>query len=502
MNLLPTPLPASHSPETARILLVDPVEASRNALARRLASIGFLVETAADGVEGAAAALGNPPAVIIADLWMPGVSGIQLCRLLRSEVATLGVPVLLRGEEENRRNRFWAERAGAFALLGKGRMGELVRVLRRAIDNAPARYDFFLQLAGTADVRDRIARHLDAALFESVIAAEIRALASSDSTAHLFDLLSQLLSQIHCYRWLALRAPASGFLGLHHREGEGEQALAEARSALGAGDDEAFLLEDEDPAGGAPEGPPVVRAVTFGGRELGVLALGPRAEDADEAAALATSVARELGGALRMTTLVEETQRLAATDALTGLANRRSFLDWAGRELARIERHGGGIAMAILDVDHFKSVNDRHGHGAGDRVLRTVARTVRDELRTSDLAARWGGEELVLALPGGTIEGGLVAAERVRAAIAAATTPLDGGPALAVTASIGVALRHPGESLEALLERADAAMYVAKKGGRNRVVAADPPAPAPAPEVARRFTSATGLSAVSVVPSC
>jgi two-component system cell cycle response regulator len=481
---------------SGRLLLVDPVESSRSAMAARLRSLGFEVDSAEDGVEGAAMALRNPPVAIIADLWMPGVSGIQLCRLLRAESATSATPVVLRGDEDDRRNRFWAEHSGAFALVGKGRVGELVRVLRRAIATAPALDGFFLQLAGSTAIRDRIARHLDAALFESVIAAEIRALSICDTTRQVFDLLSQFLSQIQAYRWLGLRVDASGFFGVHHRAGTDGAALVEAREVLDCALDPAFVLEDDDPSR-APDGPdPLVEPIVFGGRTVGVLALAPERKCGVEVADLVRVVARELGGPLRMTHLVEETQKLAATDGLTRLMNRRAFVEWADREVARIERYEGSLAVALLDVDHFKLGNDRHGHGNGDRVLAHVARVVSDQLRAGDVAARWGGEEIVLAFPGASIEGARVAVERVRSAIAACETPVDGEAPIRVTASIGVASRRGDESLDALIERADAALYAAKRAGRDRVVSAEPaPEPARAPRE-RRVTSITGLAAV------
>src|SRR5260221_9024179 len=154
-----------------RILLVDVSDESREVLVRRLSAQGYAVETAADPATGADMALSAPPAVLIADLWMPSISGVQLCRLLRAEPATAEVPVILRGAADDPRSRFWAERAGAAAYVAKGRMGELVRVLAKAVESAPKSDGFFMQLSGgSIDVRDRIARHLDAALFESVIA--------------------------------------------------------------------------------------------------------------------------------------------------------------------------------------------------------------------------------------------------------------------------------------------------------------------------------------------
>lgn len=472
-----------------RIVLVDASDDAREQLARRLSSLGFLVETASNGVEGAALALASPPAAVIADLWMPGVSGIQLCRLLRSEVATVDVPVLLRGDEDDRRNRFWAERAGAVAFLGKGRIGELVRVMRRAIASAPPRDDFFLQLGAEIDIRDRIARHLDAALFESVVASEVRALGSCDSPTRLFDLLSQFLSQIHPYRWLALEMPGCEFLGLHRNSSAGDAPLDEVRELLELPDAEAFVLEDEDAVGGPPVCAAFQARVEIGGRVIGRVALAPARAGDSEVGTLVRILARELGGPLRMVSLVEETRKLAATDPLTRLMNRRAFLGWAEQELVRVDRFGGPVSLGILDVDRFKAINDRWGHGAGDQVLVAVADAVRCALRRADVVARWGGEEIVFLLPGTPLEGASLVADRVRTAVSERRIVYRASAAqqiLTATASFGVAERHDRESIESLIERADAAMYRAKQGGRDRVEIDDSPSLASIPRAVGR----------------
>ncbi|HYP86714.1 MAG TPA: response regulator, partial [Polyangiaceae bacterium] len=173
-------------------------------LAERLRLQGFSVIECSDGAEGAVLALEDPPSAVVADLTMPSISGVQLCRLLGSEVGTRGVPVILRGEE-GRRNHFWAEQAGAFAYVPKGRMGELVRALRKSMVEQPNDDNFFIVSSTEGlDVRERIATHLDAALFDSVIAAEVRRLGTSESFDRLCDLLSQFVSQVTTYRWIAV----------------------------------------------------------------------------------------------------------------------------------------------------------------------------------------------------------------------------------------------------------------------------------------------------------
>src|SRR3954463_14344141 len=150
------------------VIVIEPAEVNRERLAERLRMQGFQVITAPGPPEGAHLALSSPPTAVVADLWMPGISGVQLCRLLRAEPATENVPVVLRGPD-GQRNRFWAERAGAAAYVVKGHMGDLVRTLSRAIAAAPGGDSFFTDLGqADIDIRDRIASYLDNALFESV----------------------------------------------------------------------------------------------------------------------------------------------------------------------------------------------------------------------------------------------------------------------------------------------------------------------------------------------
>jgi CheY-like chemotaxis protein len=218
------------------VLLIDPSDAGRAVLAERIRLQGFSVRESKDGADGAIQALEEPPAAVVADLSMPSISGVQLCRLLRSEAGTAKIPVILRGAE-GRRNRFWAEQAGAFAYVVKGRMGELVRALRRAIEHNPPeeRASFAVHTTEGLDVRDRIATHLDAALFESVIAAEVRRLGTSESFDRLVDLLSQFVSQVTTYRWMSVLRNEPLGLGIHSNASCRGAALEEARSALGIG---------------------------------------------------------------------------------------------------------------------------------------------------------------------------------------------------------------------------------------------------------------------------
>lgn len=159
----------------------------------------------------------------------------------------------------------------------------------------------------------------------------------------------------------------------------------------------------------------------------------------------------------------------AGVDALTGLANRRQLEERTAVLYSASRRHHIGIAVMMIDIDHFKGVNDRFGHQTGDRVLQIVANCVRKCLRTEDVGARWGGEEFVIVLPFVSLAGAAQAAERLRSLIASTEIRVDGEAVMSVTVSIGVAAEVDDVDPAELLALADIALYRAKDAGRNRV---------------------------------
>ena len=190
---------------------------------------------------------------------------------------------------------------------------------------------------------------------------------------------------------------------------------------------------------------------------LSVYAAGMRARLAESRRKLAESM--------------EQIQQLVSHDELTKTLNRRALMARLEQERARAERSGQRFSVALLDLDRFKAVNDTHGHGVGDAVLREFARTVHDTMRETDVFGRYGGEEFMMILTTSTPGAAEEALERIRAAVQAR----DWGaiaPGLAVTVSAGVTGWRPGETVAQTLNRADASLYEAKHGGRNRVRAA------------------------------
>ncbi|MGA3221775.1 MAG: GGDEF domain-containing protein, partial [Acidimicrobiales bacterium] len=179
--------------------------------------------------------------------------------------------------------------------------------------------------------------------------------------------------------------------------------------------------------------------------------------------------------ALRNADLKAEVARLAASDPLTGLANRRALTTALAREVARSVRTKEPLSLAILDIDFFKKINDTYGHVAGDDVLREVADAMATSVRDVDLVARYGGEEFAIVLPTCPSDGALIVVERVRAAVAALATVAK----VTVSAGIATATGAGTADAERLMADADEALYASKRAGRDRATLAPPPPPPP-----------------------
>jgi len=453
-----------------RVLLVDDSAAVRRLLADRFAQHGYEVTGVGDAMSAAECALSEPPDFVVTDLWMPGVSGVQLCRLLKAERRTAHVPVILITGESQRRSRFWARTAGAVAYVAKNDPAALFDTLERLTAEFPPRARVSIAPVSRAPAEHRLLQRLDAALFESVVAGEVRALAHEEGEAEsVFRGLVKLTSDVAEYRWLAVKVESTRRIFIHTRESQKVEAEAEARAALSVAPDveASFVIDDRAVPGHANA--PVVAEVRAGDRAMGTIALGPSERGASrDDRELVSIVAAELGGPLRVVSLVEHSQRIARSDPLTGLLNRRAFAESMLRSLGCFERYAVATSVLLLDIDHFKRVNDTLGHDAGDAVLVAIGEVLAGVARKTDVVARWGGEEFVVGLSHTGAAGAMIAAERARRAIMDRKIQLPGARDVTVTASVGVATAVDGERLDALIARADHAMYLAKSRGRNR----------------------------------
>jgi diguanylate cyclase (GGDEF)-like protein len=211
----------------------------------------------------------------------------------------------------------------------------------------------------------------------------------------------------------------------------------------------------------------------YQGELIGVLAVGEMGtttrQFAESDAFLLDLFAAHTASAVHNTRLFETVQRLATTDSLTGVHNRRRLFELGEQELARSKRFGHPLAAIMLDIDHFKRVNDTYGHALGDQALRMVTQQCLKHIRAIDIVGRYGGEEFVILLPETEVAGACMLAERLRQCVAQTPIPTEQG-SVHLTISLGIDRINTEQwDLTALLDGADHALYAAKQAGRNRI---------------------------------
>jgi two-component system cell cycle response regulator len=461
-------------------LVVDDNRLSRGRIAGMLETAGHRVTRASSGEEAFSLCMQRRFDLVVSDLEMGGLSGVQLCRILRSDPETAHTRFLLLTARDDPRSRFWSRQAGADDHLSKARMQQelLVRVATLLARPRPGP-DGPRRKRGSSPMC-RLNEVLERSLFEAVVTGEARRLFElTGDRATLARAVLDLATQLTRARAAAIALPEGGTPERVAKLPVIADAARDAQwlSALGldARDTDSgrhmILREPEDEGTRAADKPgeSLRLPLEVAGERLGELLLMPdsrglSADDKRTAGLLADAIAP----ALRQLRLIEETQRLATTDELTGVKNRREIQRRLGHEVARAGRYEVPLTLAMVDVDHFKRVNDSFGHSAGDAVLREVAQALCSGIRKVDLAGRWGGEEFLLVLSDTPLDGGALLADRLRRRVRLATTAAD--LPCHVTVSIGVAEYEPGLTAEALVDRADQALYRAKDGGRDKVV--------------------------------
>lgn len=458
---------------TSRILVVDDSQTVRRALSAVLEKAGYIVETADCGEAAFEACMSRPYDLVITDVTMGALSGVQLCRLLRSDPVTEATPIVMLTAANDRRSRFWGAKAGADAYLGKESMGtKLLPTVQDLLGEAAPRLQTgTFRLRTTMRPLERLSKVLDQHLFDAVVSSEVRRLVDDADDRETFArAFCQLTGTIARYAYLALEldGPDGQTYTVHARGRFPREVSERALGWLGISNTETAQLIHEGPIwdGAIDSGVAAHFPITAGSERLGMLqAFGGSRRLGGEDYRTLQLVAREIALPIKTLFLVERTRILALTDGLTGLANRRRCTHQLAHETARALRQKSAFSVAICDIDHFKRINDEIGHNEGDRVLREVAQTLAESVRTIDMVGRWGGEEFIALLPNAATQGGRIVAERMRRSIADCVDSL-GRP---VTVSIGVAAYREGESAEQLVARADEALYRAKNRGRNRV---------------------------------
>jgi len=456
---------------SARILVVDDVAANLLLLEAKLTAEYYEVLAVQDGQRALEAARAWGPDVILLDVMMPGIDGYEVCRRLKAERETEHIPVVMVTALSEIAERVRGLEAGADDFLTKpvddetliARVRSLVR-LKRLLDEWRLRAETTHQLgvgSGALPPSVRGARGLVIADDDDLVARIAEALAAEGIET------SAAREVSGGWDWL-VRSPADLVIVSLLGGGDDPLRFASRLRADTATREVPLLLVAEE----------LHRTLLHRAFELGANDYILAPIDPNELRVRARNQIRRKLYQDRLRADLAYSISLALTDPLTGLHNQRYLRGHLRSLVASVRSAGGAVSVLMIDLDHFKRINDQFGHPAGDAALRLVAGCIRSNVRLFDTVARYGGEEFVVIMPGASQADALVAAERLRRAIASVSfRPGADQALLPLTASIGVAtLATPTDFAgdapdEHLLQLADAALYEAKRGGRNRVVA-------------------------------
>jgi two-component system, cell cycle response regulator len=452
---------------TARVLVVDDVELNVKLLEAKLASEYFEVVTAYNGPTALELAEAEPPDIILLDVMMPRMDGFEVCRRLKANERTTDIPVVMVTALSDVTDRLRGLEAGADDFLTKpvndialfARVRSLVR-LKRMMEELRIREEVCGRFSSD-DSEEGPAADLEAT---SILLVEEQGFAAS----RIMDTLSPLAGRVLRAASCAEAQPLLGegvelaILSMSLPDGDALRLVSQLRANESGRDLPILLMADDG------ELPRLAKGLDLGANDYLI-----RPVDRNELLARVRTQIRRKRLQERLRANYRRSLSLALTDELTGLYNRRYVFAHLNELLSRMPETGTETAVMLFDIDHFKHVNDRHGHPAGDQVLRELAGRALRQVRSVDLVGRLGGEEFIVVMPETSLAGAAIVAERVRAAVAEDLFTLaDNCKTLPVTISIGVAVTGNGnDGLEDLLKRADDALYAAKNGGRNRVVA-------------------------------
>lgn len=450
---------------SARILVVDDIEANVRLLEAKLTAEYYEVLTASDGPTALAIAAKEKPDIVLLDVMMPGMDGFQVCRRLKDDPETRHVPVVLVTALDGRADRIAGLEAGADEFLTKpiddvmlfARVRSLTR-LKMVIDELRDREASGRRMGVIAGAAARLGGTGGRVLIVDDHERQAQRVAAELAIEHRpvieADPEKALMTAKGPVDLIIINATARGFDGLRF--------AAQMRSDEATRHLPILAVVDFD------ERPRLVKAL-----EIGVNDILPKPIDPQELAARARTQIRRKRYTDYLRDNLDHSLELAVTDQLTGLHNRRYMTGQLDALVKRATLGGDAVATLLIDIDHFKKINDGYGHDVGDEVLREFAVRLASNVRAIDLPCRYGGEEFVVVMPDTRIEDAERIAERIRLHVAGSPFRVMGGSELlTVTISIGVAATlGAGDRPEALLKRADEAVYEAKASGRNKVVA-------------------------------
>ncbi|MBI3678281.1 MAG: PleD family two-component system response regulator [Proteobacteria bacterium] len=452
---------------TARVLVVDDILSNVKLLEAKLSAEYFEVITAYNGLEALAKMDEHEPDIVLLDVMMPGMDGFEVCRRIKKNSKTAHVPVVMVTALDQPSDRVAGLEAGADDFLTKpvddsalfARVRSLVR-LKMMTDELRLR-EATGQSMGLIDPAETLA---DAAPTGRILVIEDR----PESVAWFASALQpdNDMASVDMFEEALVRVRGGDFdlivVSLGLRGFDGLRLCSQLRSL--------------------PEGRnvPILVVVSEGDRrkltqalEMGVNDYLTRPVDKNELIARVRTQLRKKRYSDKLRHNMQLSLEMAITDQLTGLHNRRYMSRHLDMLISGAHKSSKPLAFLIMDIDHFKAVNDTYGHDTGDEVLREFAGRISANVRGIDLACRYGGEEFVVVMPDTDPEYAYTVAERLRREVEANPFAISRDPhKLNITISIGIAASDTAsDSAEALLHRADQALYRAKREGRNRVIA-------------------------------
>jgi two-component system cell cycle response regulator len=444
---------------SARVLVVDDIEANRKLLHAKLSNEYFHVITANDGVEAVDRAIAEEPDVILMDVMMPRMDGVEACRIIKMDPRTEHIPIVLVTALNEREDRLRGLGAGADDFLTKP-VNDLHLLSRvRALTK-------YKMVADELRKREATGKRMGAV----DIAAQGRA--SEPARILVVDENERQARRI-CRYLEGLHRPMSMdeatqlgiassmvdllIVSLSNEKLDGLRLTAYLRSVESTRDLPILVVAEPDDEKKA------VRALDLGASDIVIKPI-----DSEELSARVKTQVRKKRYLDALRSRLDQSMELAVTDQLTGLHNRRYMRAQLEQHIRRANMGGEPISILLADIDHFKRINDIYGHSAGDDVLREIGRRLREHIRPTDLACRYGGEEFVIIMPDTTRDMAMQTGERLRAVIAEAPVSIGRGEQLRVTMSGGVStIIPPNDDLDPMLARADEALYRAKGRGRN-----------------------------------
>ncbi|MDH4099324.1 MAG: diguanylate cyclase, partial [Nitrospirota bacterium] len=448
------------------------------------------------GIEAAEKVYETNPDIVILDIMMPRMNGYQTCRLLKNDPSTKHLPVIILTSKDQASDKFWGMVTGADAYITKDFQPQQLlesvdRIFSEKRTEAPA-LPSGQKPRSTLDVISKVNDLLDKKLYEATIINEIGNVAHNlsnfeETVKAVMILLSKLVDHTAAAVALSMDDKTELLIYLNHAVDESfvKEFRTKVLAELGShGADmkhrevvETILHKEPDTESTNEKEARSVKSllttpIRISDEVRGLFAIGSLASSwfNEEDHEILDIISNQAFVVIENARLYREISRLSVTDGLTGIFNRRYLMEALEKEFIRAKRHNEPISQIMVDIDHFKKVNDTYGHQMGDLVLKETARLLKDALRKSDIIGRYGGEEFCIILPETPLKGAEQVAEHLRTAIETHLFEY-GDVSLHATASLGVSSfpENGVSTVDELSRLADEALYRAKEGGRNRV---------------------------------